>query len=60
MKFSIATCGRCARRFRRRWFPLLLLVAALVTVYLFGGEWGRLGQVHPHHDNESAKNYGIG
>ena len=51
----MATCGRWAGRFRRQWLPLLLLAAALATVYPFGGEWGRLGQVHPVHDWNSAQ-----
>lgn len=55
MGLSLATWGRWAGRFRRRWFPLLLLVAALTTVYLFGGEWGRLGRLHPNHDSNSVQ-----
>ena len=55
MRLSLATCGRWAGRFRRRWFPLLLLLAALATVYPFGGEWGSFYQVHPYHDWNSAQ-----
>ena len=55
MRLSLATCGRWAGRFRRQWFPLLLLAAALATVYPFGGEWGRFYRLHPVHDWNSAQ-----
>ena len=55
MGLSLATAGRWAGRFRRQWLPLLLLLAALATVYPFGGEWGRLYRLHHHHNWNSAQ-----
>ena len=39
--------------------PLLLLLLALSTVYLFGNDWGHFRRHLPSHDGDSAKNLAL-
>ena len=39
--------------------PLLLLLLALSTVYLFGADWGHFRRHLPSHDGDSAKNLAL-
>ena len=68
---SLRLLPSAAARFRRwrdlrlgvrlaSWLPLLLLLLAMSTVYLFGDGWGGFYKDSVFHNWNSAKEYGAG